>query len=286
MKVLVPLDGSRLADGILPHVQRVLLREAAELELLRVLPLDADEAVESAARRRLEEAAEGLRAQGEKARTILVKGEPAQEILAWAEKDRPDLIAMATHGRSGLTRLIRGSVAERVLRHSPVPVYLANPKGLAQPGGDVRFERVLVPLDGSDTAASILPLVLPLVRDSGAEVVLLHVDVPEAESTHPVPEVASRRAQKRAEAALADTRARLELSGVTTHVLGAYGDPAVQALETAQRQDVDLLAMSSHGRTGLSRWRFGSVAEKVLRECRCPVLLKVVKQGPAKGASA
>ncbi|MGE0712216.1 MAG: universal stress protein [Planctomycetota bacterium] len=276
MKVLIPLDGSRLADGILAHLGRVLLSKAAQLQLLCVLPEYASDDEEAAARRHLAEAAAGLAARGEQAETQLVRGaDPAETILELAEREGYDLIAMATHGRSGISRLVRGSVAERVLRHAELPIYVANPAGLTgiSPQGHT-FQRVLVPLDGSKTAAAILPLLIPILEASQAEVILMHIDSPEAESTHPVPEVATHRAQERAEAALAEVQGQLQAAGLTCHVVGGYGAPAEQILDAVNQRDVDLLAMTSHGRTGLSRWRFGSVAEKVLRECRCPILLK------------
>jgi len=279
MKVLVPLDGSSLSDGILAHVERVLLREQAQVHLLRVLPTDAEEPDLKAADRHLTSARETLEAHGEQPTSALERGDPAETIARVASEGDYDLIAMATHGRSGIARMIRGSVAERVLRHAEVPVYLATHKSLPRSTNSVNFQRVLIPLDGSKLAASILPLVLPIVQDSEAEVVLLHIDSPSKDSTHPVPEVAARKAQKRAESSLKDVHDKLEAAGVKTHVLGAYGDPAEQILDAVERQSADLLAMCSHGRTGLSRWRFGSVAEKVLREARCPLL---VKTAPAK----
>ncbi|HBP22722.1 MAG TPA: hypothetical protein DEA08_33695 [Planctomycetes bacterium] len=281
MKVLIPLDGSSLADGILPHVPRVLMRAAAQLHLLRVLAPDADEESEQQAQRHLEAAVEQLVATGEtEVGSSTERGEdPADTILSLAEEGGYDLIAMATHGRTGVARLVRGSVAERVLRHARIPVYMVSREGLLRDNDEVRFDRVMIALDGSPQAAKIIPLVLPFVTDSQAEVVLLHVSVPGKDSVHPVPEVAKSRAQEKAEAALDSVAEMLTTAGVEVHVLGAYGDPAEQLLEAAERQDVDLLAMTSHGRTGLSRWRFGSVAEKVLRQARCPLLIRTAPKG-------
>lgn len=276
MKVLIPLDGSSLADGILPHVPRVLMRAEAQLHLLRVLSPDADEESEQQARRHLEAAVSQLRATGEEevGSSIERAEDPADAILSLAEEGGYELIAMATHGRTGVARLVRGSVAERVLRHARVPVYMVSREGLLRENDDVRFERVMIALDGSPQAAKVIPLVLPLVVDSQAEVVLLHVSDPDKESVHPVPEVAKKRAQEKAEATLEAVADKLVSAGVEVHVLGVYGDPAEQLLEAVERQDIDLLAMTSHGRTGLSRWRFGSVAEKVLRQARCPLLIR------------
>lgn len=273
MNVLVPLDGSSLAEGILRHVPPLLMARKAKLLLLQVLPRGATEKDEAAALRYLAEATKEVAASGEEPEAILRIGDPADQILSVADDYDVDQIVMATHGRSGVARIIRGSVAERVLRNATVPVYLASPKGLSGKSSE-HFSRVLIPLDGSKLAASILPLVLPIVSDSEAEVVLLHVSVPGKESVHPVPEVAKKRAQEKAETALADVQGSLEAAGVRAHVFGAYGDPAEELLSAIERHEAELLAMTSHGREGLSRWRFGSVAEKVLREARCPLLIK------------
>ena len=275
MIVLVPLDGSSLADGILGQLSPLLMNRKAKLLLLLVLAPGSSEEEEAAALRHLAEVTKGLAATGEDPEAILRSGDPADQILSVVDDYDAELIVMATHGRSGIARLIRGSVAERVLRNASVPVYLASPKGLtSRSDTSPNFARVLLPLDGSKHSAAILPLVLPIVADSRAEVVLLHVSVPGTESLHPVPEVARKRAQAKAETALADVRDKLEASGLTVHVVGAFGDPAEELLKAIEHHEVDLLAMSSHGREGLSRWRFGSVAENVLRQARCPLLIR------------
>jgi len=273
MNVLVPLDGSSLAEGILRHIPPLLMARKAKLLLLQVLPRGASEQDEAAALRYLAETSKEVAASGEEPEAILRIGDPADQILSVADDYKADQIVMATHGRSGVARIIRGSVAERVLRNATVPVYLASPKGLSGRSSE-NFSRVLIPLDGSKLAASIMPLVLPIVSDSEAEVVLLHVSVPGKESVHPVPEVAKKRAQEKAETALSEVQASLVAAGVKAHVVGAYGDPAEELLGAIERHEAELLAMTSHGREGLSRWRFGSVAEKVLREARCPLLIK------------
>lgn len=278
MKVLVPLDGSRLADGMLAHARRVLLREASSIHLLQVLPEYAsDEELKEAqktAQAHLDACSALLESTGETVSTSVVLGHPAEKILETLESGGFDLCAMATHGRSGVSRAIRGSVAERVLRHSPVPVLLANPEGLVVETDDIRFNRILVPLDGSDLSREILFLMATFAVDSAAEVVLMHVDQP-GQGAHPVAEVANRQAQQRAEKILDELRCELEESGVAkTTVVGRYGDPAAMILEEIEALKPDLVAMSSHGRTGVSRFRFGSVAEKVLRACNCPLLVK------------
>ncbi len=281
MKILVPLDGSRLADGMLSHARRLLLREASTIALLHVLPVDPP-ATQEGREKQQAEAEEHLKAckdllesTGESVTTSVLRGDAAEQILEFVDASGADLCAMATHGRSGPSRWIRGSVAERVLRNAKVPIFLANPKGLVLESDAVRFERILVPFDGSPLAAQILPVVGRFASDSDSEVTVLHIDTPER-GGHPVPEVARRHAQQRAEAMLDEVRCALEESGVEkTQVLGRYsGDPAGEILKVIEEVKPDLVAMSSHGRTGFSRFAFGSVAEKVLRKCDCPLLVR------------
>ena len=132
-RILVPLDGSAMSDRVFALVRRILVRQDAEVILLRVLPepggrkgsWDRMQEVDRA-RGHLRGIANRLAAQGADARWDLRSGEPVAEILQFAFHFRPSLIAMGTHGRTGLARLIRGSVAEGVLRESPYPLLLAN----------------------------------------------------------------------------------------------------------------------------------------------------------------
>ncbi|HZU96409.1 MAG TPA: universal stress protein, partial [Planctomycetota bacterium] len=162
-RILVPLDGSELADRILEQVRRLLLRRDGAVTLLRVLsPLALErekrpgEPMELA-RVQLERLAQALRAQGAQVTCEVAVGEPADRIHAFELEHRPSLIAMATHGRTGLARWTRGSVAERLLRVSRAPLLLANP--FCAEKEELRFRRILVPLDGSERSAGILPLV-------------------------------------------------------------------------------------------------------------------------------
>jgi nucleotide-binding universal stress UspA family protein len=134
-RVMVPLDGSALAEAILPLVASLAQGQGLEIALLRVVPAVPPQVVEgmrhtvdTVARLRVEAeaylagVAEGLTAAGWTVLTAVRVGDAAAEIVAAAREGEADLIAMTTHGRSGLKRLLFGSVAEAVLRNTPVPV--------------------------------------------------------------------------------------------------------------------------------------------------------------------
>ncbi len=276
-KILVPLDGSTLSDHILEQVDRLLVREDAEVRLLRVLPpVDYEAAPDQRlsvleAQRHLGACREELSARGASVTSVaLANGDPAGKILEYADKYRPSLIAMSTHGRTGLKRWSRGSVAERVLRHSPFPVLLWNPFHPGRGGAKGRrIGTILVPLDGSARSAGILPLVREVARSFGAQVVLLHVtELYPAVGDVPVLQLPPTPAQ----VARSLARYRKVLKGVTVRIRSELGTPAASILEAARKEKVDLIAMTTHGRSGVTRWAFGSVAEQVLRHCPYPVL--------------
>jgi nucleotide-binding universal stress UspA family protein len=280
-RILIPLDGSELADRILPQM-RGILSKGAEVTLLgvvpsHVLPQDHPPGKNplTLARAHLAARRDELVALGVVAKTALSVGDAASKILDHARENGTTLIAMSTHGRTGAQRMIRGSIAERVLRHSPVPVLLANPLALAKET-ELRFERILVPLDGSERAAEIIPRVVELARVHGSEVLLTY-SVPVDVAVEPFVAVGPVMTTQDGDKILQGYHARFY--DVPVRRIVALGDPATNILDIVEREKVGLVAMTTHGRTGLARWFFGSVAEQVTRHAKCPLLV-VRNAGP------
>lgn len=270
--ILVPLDGSPTATGVLERALPLLRDPDLELELLGVVPAGGAaaevEAEQDRLQAKLEQAAARLATHGRSSHVSVVRGDPAGAILERVEALQPELVVMATHGRSGVERLVRGSVAERVLRHSSAPLLLLNPRALA--GGPLTPRRILVPLDGSALGEEILPLVTRVAKAFGSELVLLRVEPlswSDLETGLPQlkwdPSVVL--------ASLEPQEKHLRDAGLSVQRRAAYGIEAAEILRAAE--EVDLVAMSSHGRSGPSRWWFGSVAEQVLRHCARPLLV-------------
>ncbi|HXG61848.1 MAG TPA: universal stress protein [Planctomycetota bacterium] len=273
-RVLLPLDGSPVSEAIFPYLRPLVRRSGVQLFLVRaVTPAAVEPLAEllseerGAAERHLASVAERLTGQGFLVRTFVRVGAPLRVISDVAAEEYADLVAMSTHGRTGIERALFGSVTERVLRESVVPVLairpLLPPRGDAwAPGAEHALRTVLVPLDGSGLARGVLPWVRELASIVRARVVLLRV-------VEPGPAGAER---EEAERDLSQAARLLAEAAVATETLVEEGDPATMILATARRRPADLIAMTTHGRTGLARLAAGSVTERVLRGAGVPVL--------------
>lgn len=261
--LLIPVDGSPLSASVVEAIVP-MLGDRTEVTLLHV---DDGEAWDDGVIAQSEAA---LRDRGCRvSRRDVRHDDPAGAILDVAAELSPDLVVMSTHGRSGVSRWVRGSVAERVLRGCPVPLLMVNPRT----HGTSRLESVLVAIDGSEVAERVLDPLLPIARAFGARLTLLYVDF--ADPTDTPTGASKRRAARSQDVAewLAGARARVEEAGLEVEICRAEGDVAHEIVEQASPDRFDLLAMSTHGRHGPGRWLLGSIAEKVLRECRLPVFL-------------
>jgi len=263
--VLVPLDGSRLAESVLdPVVQLVKASQGSILLFHAVTPAESFAMSASAfvtqERKRsaayLARLAERLGEQGIGIEERIVTGEPSRAIATAAGKEKVDLIAMSTHGRSGVREWAFGSVAERVMRATRVPVLIFR----GRPAGRFSIRKILVPLDGSEAAMAVLDRACDLADSLMAEVVLLHVgkQIPDA--------------LERAMRSLARRRTSYKM-------LLRKGDPARVILATVKEQDPDLIAMTPTGESQRERIQFGAVAEEVLKRADRPILLVQSREG-------
>jgi nucleotide-binding universal stress UspA family protein len=270
-KILVPVDGSSFSESILGQVKGLLSGAPVEVVLVRVIDESRHGASRAADRAEALAYLEGLKRRlvGRRAqvRCQVLTGDPAAEILACERSEAPALIAMSSHGRGGLDRWIRGSVAERVLRGAHRPVLLANPRNRDASHECEDLHRILVPLDGTDTSTLALPLAEFVARAHDAEILLFHV-MAQGPTLSPADATSVL-----AERHLEPHRRRLESREVRAGVLVDSGNEAACILRAVHEQDVGLVVMTTHGRSGISRWAFGSVAEKVLRHCPVPVLV-------------
>jgi nucleotide-binding universal stress UspA family protein len=295
-RILVPLDGSPRAELILSQIDRILRLKDSEVILYRSshvqrdlenLSAEAFDQVREEAKSYLENLARRLRDRGARVRIHVGEGVPEEMILDAAADERATMIAMTTHGRTGFARWSMGSVAEKVVRASTVPVLLVrtfrrSPNGEMQPAPaqELPFRRILVPVDGSGPSLASVGPALEFGKLTGAEIVVLHVRPPEIpphavlpgmEAAVPVQRPPRPGAAEDPVAAQAADRFRA--SGLKVVPVSVEGDAAAEILDRSAAQEVDLIVMGTHGRSGASRWLTGSVAERVLRASTVPILL-------------
>ncbi|MDQ2808464.1 MAG: universal stress protein [Chloroflexota bacterium] len=294
--ILVPLDGSPLAETVLPPAAALAAATGRDLLLLGVTPGPArlsglawpqlgllaqipDRPAEATAYRDyLTGVAARLTADGLAVRAHLRQGDPAEQILAQL-RDEPELtgVALATHGRSGLQRTVLGSVAERIIQAAPVPVLLV--RGTSASVTPSPYRRILVPLDGSRFAAQALDVAVDLAASSGATLLLLAVlpplqDLSFAEAgLQPFwMEEARIAAADAVTLALDETAVQLASTGLPVRTLLRHGSPAAAIVECGTTEAADLIVLATHGRSGLPRLWLGSVALGVVRTAAQPVL--------------
>lgn len=265
--ILIPLDGSQAAEAAVTWVRFLPSRQ---ITLLRVCPPRSEES--AAAMRYLEDAAARLCPPDREIATQMVAGGAAEAIVAAAAG--ADLVVMSTQGASGGGRLLYGSVADRVARHSPTPTLLL--RGGHRPVLDAPLRRVVVPLDGSPAAERALPLAARLARMLDCAVHLVTVrdrdggnDLSRGETDPSAEAATGDEAAARAE--LEQVAERVHEDGVSVATQLCYGAPERELLALVGLGD--LLVITTHGRGAARRWHIGSVAEKLLRQATAPLIL-------------
>ncbi len=264
-RILVPLDGSSESEVAVGAMMPLV--RAYEPEVLLLTVVGAAEAAPGPPPQ-LSKACEALRANRVNASTAVREGKPAEQILACSRERKADLIALATHGRTGVGRLLVGSVTEEVLRHADAPLLVCRPGTVA-----AEWKRVLVALDGSPRAELILEDVGPLAGKLGLEMELVRVALPVVSGAG-VGEFPIVIPPEDPMPYLNEAVGRLSGQGLRARAVGLEGRAATSILKHAGETGAHLIAMTTHGRTGLSRVLLGSIAEEILRHAPCPVLVR------------
>lgn len=285
-KILVPLDGSGLATGVLPHVRHLAGALKLPVELLSVSDPGLLVAyAPSVLLGCLDAAAKSFPASIALSRT-LESGNPANVIVRTAHKEPGTLVAMATHGYSGAARWLLGSVAEKVADGLTTDLLLLRPER-TDTGGEIFLRTVLVPLDFSAAPEAILPTVTELSKALHWQMVLIHVTkrfYPEPPGILPptfgaMPNLneiwqldtaaANEYLTKVAEQLRTQGFTWVEPRALAASVDGAAGE----IVDLAQTMPDSLIAMTSHGHSGVGRWLMGSVTRRVIQFSRRPVLV-------------
>ncbi|NHN57594.1 MULTISPECIES: universal stress protein [Halorussus] len=279
--ILVPVDGSEGADAAIGHAGDIADRFDAAVRVLFVANTKRDsvttigtevvDALERKGEQIVDPVAADLRERGVDCETEVVQGDPASTIADYAESQGMDLVVMPTHGRDGLSRLLLGSVTEKTVRLSDVPVLTIRSHDDARTS--FPYEDVLVPTDGSNAAEAAVDEAVDLAAALDATVHAVSVvddtslgfDVRSASASEGFEDVA--------EEAVADVAARAEDAGVDAVAEEILrGRVHRQLLRYVDDNDVDLVAMGTTGRGGTDRVLLGSVTERLVRSSPVPVL--------------
>lgn len=279
-RILVPTDGSDVAGAAADAAIALAQRFDAALYAIHVPELednppgpgdDGDEPRVPRGERALNTIAERAADAGIEATTAIVDAAaPVHRIvLAYVDEHDVDCIVMGTYGRTGLDRFVLGSVAERTVRESPVPVVTVHEGTVLTPD----FDAILVPTDGSDSARAAVDHAIELAGATGATLHIVHVVdlgvVWDEAGAGRVLEALEEAGQSALETAL-DSAKGTDVSTVEAAVLS--GAPHRAIVEYAHDHDVDCIVMGTHGRTGIERYFLGSVTERVVRLADVPVI--------------
>jgi nucleotide-binding universal stress UspA family protein len=275
MKVLVALDGSPAGETILQHLDGILPPRAT-LVLMHVLPAPVPSSTPEVANllHLQEEAEEYLADVRERfprlrSKSIVETGDPVERLLATAREEEVDALALTTHARSGLTTLLMGSVARKVVQRAGLPVLLVRPEARSPRP----LRQILVPLEGPEGAETILRAIQPLAKETDAKVTLLHV-LPFARVADPVTgfnPIVLRPMELPSISWLDPLVEFLTNHGVRAEKSVLAGEPEEVVLR--EGGNADLIALRTRGRGGFPRLILGSIAEQVVKSSARPVLL-------------
>jgi nucleotide-binding universal stress UspA family protein len=293
-RILIPLDGSKTAEAVLPYARTLARTLKVPVELLGVVDIAAlathmsrgstrhfDTMIDNSVRRSdeyLKRIATTFPTENVKCTTE--KGTTEDVIMAKAGADTT-LTTMATHGRSGINRFLLGSIAEKVLRAATSPILLIRASEEGKHDGEATLNSVIVPLDGSELAETVLPYVTELAKPLALEVILLRAYKTPAnlyatpQDYYPA-QYQEIRTELREEAQSylekkVEELKQLGVARVSSVIPEGLGADEIIAL--GRKIPDNLIAMCTHGRSGVGRWVLGSVTENVVRHSGDPVLI-------------
>ena len=286
LRVMAATDFSPTADAALEWAAQLVEVRGGTLVIAHALdlhgpltdflpsPADLDEHVQGAAAARLTELAAKLGERGIAAETRLELGVASQAIVRAAEAVRPDLLVVGSRGLTGVAHLLLGSTAQRIVQHAPCPVLTVHP-GDREHRGPVRH--VLLPTDFSHDAQQAAHAARDLLGTTdGARITVLHAyHLPveyTAYGTIPTGLPFQQDVAAVADEKLAEVAATLAADGLQVDTLAREGYPPDVIVDAARELAADVIAMGTHGRTGLRHLLLGSNAERVIENAPCPVL--------------
>jgi len=282
-KILLSTDGSEYSEGAIREAIKLAKKCSSKLTVLSVIDTNPEfdalapqlmEKKEKEARQNLDAVQVRARQEGVDCDTIVHEGEePYKYIVDEAIKRKSTMIVMGRRGRTGLKRLMMGSVTARVIGHAPCNV-LVVPKA-----AQLEFKNIVVAMDGSKYSAAAASEALGLAKWNGSALTVISVVPSELMTPSDIDFTITQReliAEKEMHEAEKNAKVVKEAAlkeGVAVKAFVLSGRPADAIIETAQEKNADLIVLGSHGRTGVERLLMGSVAERVIVLASCPVLV-------------
>ncbi|MFC1991410.1 universal stress protein [Chloroflexota bacterium] len=287
-RIVVPLDTSNLAEIPLPYIEEITTKFGSEIILITVSESNANDIVHrhrAYLERMVKKIQNHLKDYGMKDEvnisTKTLVGEPASQILHFTEENDVSLIAMSNRGSSGDGPWFLGNIANKVLRATSKPLLLIRaPADIEAIKQQRLVKQILVPLDGSREGEKAVPYVEELAKSLDTKVTFFQVlELPinvSGEFIDGALQVAQKEIQKGKVSGITylnNLEKRFNEKGIATASLVTSGSPADQIMHFAENRDFDLVAISTHGRSGIGRWVFGSVTNKVLHTGDVPILV-------------
>jgi nucleotide-binding universal stress UspA family protein len=303
--ILVPLDGSQLAECVLPHIDAIARCFDAEITLLRIMEKNqASPTVQlfdlinwqiskTKAALYLEKIKAQFQASGLRARTTVLEGLVAESITEFSQSQGMKLIILSSHGRSGVSQWGISSVAQKIILSAPTSVLIVRAHQYGAHSGKLSettvYQRILVPLDGSQRAEYVLPIITQLAHFHKSQVHLVQVvQTPELARQMPPAhediELSNRVVARNREEAIryleqVKSRSYLEGIDVKTHLITS--DNAAVALHgLVEQEHIDMVALNAHGHSGRNQWPYGSMVINFVLYGKVPLL--IVQDLPAK----
>lgn len=283
-KILVPLDGSELGEMALVYAKELAIALNSEVQLACVTERRDNETLQVYGVY-LGKVAERLRTQVKMinsesdVKTVVINGEPATALVEYAEKEGIDLIIMMSHGRLGIMRWAMGGTASKIIQRCRIPVLLVRASQVLPKRRPVQvFKKILAPLDGSSIGEAALSYVKTIVKALNCEVILLRV-VEIVQRVHTVGGLdhfvySEQQIERMEDEALKYLeKARQQFDKGNVKIILRTGDPAQEIIRLSTEENVNVVAMSSHGKSGIMRWVMGSVSSKILQAGEAPLLL-------------
>jgi nucleotide-binding universal stress UspA family protein len=290
--ILVPLDGSSLAECVLPHTVALAQTFDARVTLLQVLSgprtTDHTQSVDplgwhirkAESGSYLDGLVPRLQQAGVQTEKVLLEGRAAERITEFAHDQDASLIILSSHGRSGLSGWNISGVVQKIILRACMPLMIVRAyQSVTDDLAGLRYRRILVALDGSQRAECVLPLTTSLAQFHESKLMLAHVvNRPEIPRRAPLTQSEIELAEKLTEFNRLEAISYLEQlqarSSVDTQIHLEVSDNVAATLHTlVNQEDIDLVVLSAHGYSGGTRWPYGSVALNFIAYGVTPLLI-------------